>query len=212
MRKISTLTGIIIIFAVAVILFGGVFAYQYSVIKRIQQINIVQPIDQTAGSPVQSQQATEGWKTYTNTQYGFELEYPSDWKTSSPSANKLSIFCDLACNQATGVCNRCKGLESVMLGDVSYEVDVEARNNLSLEDFIKEYNSSDQFGTKIIDQQVYAINSINSLKLIGTTAYGANRNIIFITKDGKSFIIYLGEGVDLLPVYQQMLSTFRFTK
>lgn len=28
---------------------------------------------------VQNQQATEGWKIYTNTEYGFEIKYPSDW-------------------------------------------------------------------------------------------------------------------------------------
>ena len=69
------MAGIIIIVVVAVILFGGVFAYQYFVTQK-QQI-------QTAGLPVQSQQATEGWKTYTNTKYGFEFKYPTGVNVSA---------------------------------------------------------------------------------------------------------------------------------
>lgn len=61
----TLLIGVIIIIAVAVVLFGGVFAYQYFATKN-------SPIAGPALSGV------EGWKTYTNAQYNFEFRYPSD--------------------------------------------------------------------------------------------------------------------------------------
>ncbi|MEK7658250.1 MAG: hypothetical protein AAB352_00070 [Patescibacteria group bacterium] len=83
-KQISTLIGIIIIVAVAVILFGGVFAYQYFMKSNAPAFTEVTAGKQnlepeTAGVPVQSSQATEGWKTFTNTKYGIEVKYPSDW-------------------------------------------------------------------------------------------------------------------------------------
>jgi hypothetical protein len=64
-KGISTLTGIIIIVVVAVVLFGGVFAYQYFATKSKPKV-------------VQTQTQTAGWKTYTNTQYGFKFSVP-EW-------------------------------------------------------------------------------------------------------------------------------------
>jgi len=60
-KKVSTLVGVIIIIVAAVVLFGGIFTYQYFSAKA----NNIQTTDQTVG-----------WKTYTNTQYGFEVQYP----------------------------------------------------------------------------------------------------------------------------------------
>ena len=66
MKKISTKSGIIIIVAVAVILFGGVFSYQYFAVNTNNQ------------SKLQNQ--TAGWKTYKNNEYGFEVTFPDSWK------------------------------------------------------------------------------------------------------------------------------------
>ena len=60
-KKISTLVGIIIIVVIVVIAFGGVFAYQYFSKSQI-------------AGPAPSN--VEGWKTYANTEYGFEVQYP----------------------------------------------------------------------------------------------------------------------------------------
>jgi hypothetical protein len=65
-KGISTLVGITIIVVIAAILFGGVFVYQYFATKS-----------QTSATNVQNSNVqTAGWKTYTNTQYGFEFQYP----------------------------------------------------------------------------------------------------------------------------------------
>jgi len=78
-KGISSLTGIVIVVAVAVVAIGGIFTYQYFTTPTI-------------GSPVQNQQVTEGWKTYTNNEYGFEFDYPKEWKISEKEIqNGLSI-------------------------------------------------------------------------------------------------------------------------
>ncbi|MEK7562748.1 MAG: hypothetical protein AAB509_03665 [Patescibacteria group bacterium] len=77
-KGISTLIGIIIIVAVAIVAFGGIFVYQYFTVKP-------QPDIQTA--------ETAGWKTYTNTKYTFEIKYPDDFKGSvSADSAKAGLF------------------------------------------------------------------------------------------------------------------------
>jgi hypothetical protein len=63
-KTISTLWGIIIIVAVAVVLFGGCFAYQYFAKQDFETIS----------------DKNSSWKTYTNTEYGFEVKLPDSWK------------------------------------------------------------------------------------------------------------------------------------
>ena len=70
-KGISTLVGIIIIVVVALILFGGIFAWQYYFVKTNNQSFV-------ASAPQDLR--TTGWKTYTNTEYGFQMKYPEDLK------------------------------------------------------------------------------------------------------------------------------------
>lgn len=71
-KGISTLIGIIIIAVVAVVLFGAVFAYQYFVAKSKTPISNVQSNSNTQTTNTE----TVGWKTYVNSEYGFEITYP----------------------------------------------------------------------------------------------------------------------------------------
>ena len=67
-KHIPTWLGLVIIVLVAIVAFGAVFAYEYYYTGNIQfPIVAIKP----------------GWKTYTNSQYGFEINFPDSWKNYS---------------------------------------------------------------------------------------------------------------------------------
>jgi len=70
-KHISTLIGVIIIIVIALISFGGVFAYKYFFAQKIdsQLQNDITPINQTT--------------KYKNNEYGFEITFPNSWKNYS---------------------------------------------------------------------------------------------------------------------------------
>jgi hypothetical protein len=96
MKKVSTLVGIIIIVLSAVVLFGGVFIYQYFYAKpatsvTTQKQEILNKPFPLAGEPTNQ---TAGWETYKNSQYGFEIKYPGNWKYQNVSCNlDFVVFC-----------------------------------------------------------------------------------------------------------------------
>ena len=83
-KGVSTIVGIAIIVATAVILFGGVFTYQYVQTRLL-------PIVQTQQAQIQNNQ-TAGWKIYTSDKYGFEIKYPKNWEVSNSNVNAVSVW------------------------------------------------------------------------------------------------------------------------
>jgi len=69
-KQISTSIGIIITAVFTIIIFGGVLAYQYFVMIKIDSIQTV------------------GRETYTNNQYGFRVSVPELWKGYSIQETK----------------------------------------------------------------------------------------------------------------------------
>ena len=83
--QISTPVGLSIIALAVIILFGGVFAYQYFATK-ISQPKIVQPTPQN--------NLTAGWKTYSDSNQGVSFKYPSSWIYQKFSFNLDGVaFC-----------------------------------------------------------------------------------------------------------------------
>jgi len=80
-KTIPTFIGIAIIVVFALILFGGVFAYQYFFVPEAP---VVAP-------PLQTQDQTAGWKTYINSQYSFEFKYPTDLKVLNDNSGGAYI-------------------------------------------------------------------------------------------------------------------------
>ena len=109
--------GLIILIALFIIIAGGFFAWQYfGTLEQIQP----RPAEQT------TKDETTGWKTYQNEQYGFEFQYPKDWKLflNSDSINFLVLG------------NPIEGVQT-------YSINLEIRENLDLlksEEYVEEEN------------------------------------------------------------------------
>lgn len=78
-RRISTPISMGIICALAIIVGGGVLTYQYFIVKNSEWIN--PPANQV-----------DDWKTYTNSQYGFEFKYPKGWVTNEGVGPTVSVW------------------------------------------------------------------------------------------------------------------------
>lgn len=89
-RGVSTPLAIGIIVVVAVLAGAGVLGYQYYYIPK-QEANVENVQDETAD-----------WKTYTNTQYGYEIKYPSDYKSQEiPTDSPTGLSINLPRGEAT---------------------------------------------------------------------------------------------------------------
>ncbi len=76
MKRISTITGIVIIVAVAVIATGGVFLFLQK--SQTPMTNVQSAITKTSN-----------WKKYTNNEGKFSLQYPSGWTLT---ADQLGVY------------------------------------------------------------------------------------------------------------------------
>jgi|SRR3989338_1558984 len=112
------------------------------------------------------------WKTYRNEEYGFEFKYPGEWSIDKYD-KKILVYYD-------------GWREGLPEGGSALDIRI---NNITIDQFIKDYNYSDPV-SQIISKDDYLLNNMPAIMLIGSTAIGIDQNILFINKNNKSYIIY----------------------
>jgi len=138
------------------------------------------------------------WLTYKNEEYGFEFKYPADWKVQLDDNEK-------------GITIGYPGWrDGVPEGG---RVIFIYRRDISLKDFIKEYNNSEIIGGKpiatISDVKDYAVDDVSVKKFSGSTAIGLDQDFIFRETSGESIVVNYNE-YDAFHV--NIVSTLKFLK
>jgi hypothetical protein len=150
---------------------------------------------------VSAQQDTTNFLTYTNTDLGFTIKYPYNWKstvTKGSGGGNYVIFIS-ALDFSSG-----RNISTILVG----VADVKAT---TLDDLISQYKSSSE--SKILGESKTTISGLPAHKIVIQSDTSRTTTVQFTLKDGKQYgISYdLGQSDDL-PIIQQMIDSFRITK
>jgi len=231
-KGILTLSGIIIIVAVAIIAFGGIFAYQYltpepsnnqqnSVACTMEakicpdgsSVGRTGPNCEFTACPAVVDQ-TADWKIYSNTN-GYTLKYPSNLILSAPSnPNYVEI----------------KSLSTAEKPFFAY-IEVKGNtNDLTVQDYANRVITGGAASNKNIVVEDITVGGITGKKVTKDNPpsdanpenpnYVAentlNDSIIYLIKDNKLYVfeIYNKDGLVIYDskIANQIISTFKFTK
>jgi PsbP-like protein len=146
-----------------------------------------------------AQQHTMNFLTYANTDLGFTIKYPSDWKsivTKGSGGSNYVIFIS-ALDFSSG-----RNISTVLVG-------VDDVNATTLDELISQYKSSER---KIIDESKTTLSGLPAHKIVIQSDASRTTTVQLTLKDGKQYgISYdLGQSDDL-PIIQQMIDSFRIT-
>ena len=192
-RKVLLSIGIII--AIAVVLFGGVYAYQRYANPKSEILNSKQIQD--------SNSETAGWKTYTNAEYGFELSYPvgvsiredGNVITVNDSRHGWNFDWDMKFYKNTN--------KEELNTWINYQFN--SFNQASDKDC--KIVPADKYGVRINIKDVYTL-------LVDAPSYDASCGHVgyYVISPSKSTIMNFDSVQSSPELYQDILSTFNFTK
>lgn len=189
-KRISTLVGIIVIVAVAVVILAiSVFYFKFcgkcsNTDSPWCPIRIVlcEKMDQTAG-----------WKTYRNDEYGFEFEYPKDWKTSQNKIlNGLSIklFPDSNSN---------KGSLTISIESRPYAF---CSNCTTLDDIVSKNAKILEGSVQNLTPREGLVQGIRAVELPYRTSSGYQGSSMFFISNDKLYSISYFEAGDIANKYE----------
>lgn len=198
---------------------AGVAEYQIKHLDKFYIITIIQPVPGQAKIWTISdiEDLTANWKTYANTEYGFEIKYPEEFFeideiTNNPAqnfANGPKILFQLSLKNNN---------EEVKLSSISVQI-IENRNLLLVEDWYKEYSKFTVSGGIPLNQR-------ETVKIEGITAIKSdegccesNKPTIFLPFGNKVYELAVNVSSRIQEkeatqkaesIFYQILSTFKF--
>ncbi len=203
----------IIIVAIIALVFGAAATFGYQ--KFIKKTPAVSQKAETQASPLASVDETANWKTYTNSKYGFSLKYPEE----KPVEFKDSVEGKQLCANTKGIVDikiypadyKKLGPETEFLGDLWVSLSVADNvGKISPEDYVKKA-CPDYFSQgKIGSIKNTEINGNKALEIIYKNVMAQQEDVV-VTKGDKLFFIHHYSNKLPNPLFNQILSTFKFT-
>jgi len=235
-KGVSIIIGVMIIVVAAVLIFGGVFAYQYFAIQKEnnQQQNPTACTEEAKVCPdgssvgrtgpncefTECPDQTAGWKTYKNEEYGFEFKYPKNmsvvYTDTSPNGWGTLGYVYIKIDQAEIPCMI--AIKEKKGEDIDYIMRFERGSSLpNVNDSYTELGTISMGG---IEAQKFLINisygdKLNSKVRTETLTYiSSGQNMYIFSRVNKETDFNSGQIVKQYDnkYFDNIFSTFKFTK
>ncbi len=190
-RGIAPLIVILIVAGILALSGGGYYA-----VKKYKT-PIVQPGIAKNQTSTQSAQEIAGWKTYTNSQYGYQIDYP---QTASVSAMENAVY---------------PGLDVTIKDNDNFQMTVSTRSSeKTLQQYLAEYDSRSISAGDAKELNVGGLQAFQRKEI--ALGPGWDNIVTYLKKDDAVVAFVLSGRYEYddksIVLYNQILSTFKITK
>lgn len=164
--------------------------------------NYPQPTQTPTPTPVEWSSDVTTWKTYTNAAYGYSVQYPSQWKGPQDAKENIpTVDSAIALSQLEAHTTRAiKGYNTMVVISVS-------TLKTSFAEYVQSHSATLPLNATSTPITVAGIQGVRwTYQGEGTSTE------IAISKLGKIYTITIGYLESEPPVFNQIISTFRFTQ
>ncbi|OGI93868.1 hypothetical protein A3A03_02060 [Candidatus Nomurabacteria bacterium RIFCSPLOWO2_01_FULL_40_18] len=203
---VSVILGIISLLLIG----GGVYLYKnkkaVAPTVETEQSNQNQQQTDTQTPPVNIQSDTSNWKTYTNSSLKYSVKYPSNWYAGSSSdefafIRNWEVDAPLSLNW-----QKANNMENISIDIVSY---INATNPAYIN--VKDEALAD-WTKDVTDKHTILVDGIKAVRGYSLSE-GQKVGTVTLVFNGKVyFLAYSPYDSKLVSTFDQILSTFKFTK